>query len=101
MLKFYKDVKVIEHPLNDLLGDDTYTQDSISLKNLSKALKDKPFYGITLNDRVIKTIYKDDLMIASKPLADSLAKEWDSQTDSFNPSSLRLNTLVSKAVRSQ
>ena len=101
MRKFFKDVQVIEHPLTSVLGQENFTDQEISLKNLSKAQTGKSFYGIQLDNRIIKTIYKDDLLIASKPLAESLAREWDSQNNEFNPQSLKLNTLISKSIRSE
>jgi chaperone required for assembly of F1-ATPase len=50
----------------------------IDMTNLGKIRdgKDK-FYAITLDGRLMKSMYKDPLFIPSKALAIALAEEWD------------------------
>jgi chaperone required for assembly of F1-ATPase len=36
------------------------------------------YYAVTLDGRVTKTLYKDDLCIPSRALAVAIAEEWDS-----------------------
>ena len=67
--KFYNEVKVVEHPLSKDLEPHWFTSDPICLDNLTPACENTPFFGITLNKRLIKSIYKDDLLISSRPLA--------------------------------
>jgi chaperone required for assembly of F1-ATPase len=50
---------------------------SIGVKELSKAIEGECFYGVQLDNRVIKTLYKDDLLIPTKALAEAVAEEWD------------------------
>ena len=52
--------------------------DEINMTNLSKIREgvDK-FYAVTLDNKVMKTMYKDPLYIPSRPLAIALAEEWD------------------------
>jgi len=40
-------------------------------------LSDK-YWAVSLDGKVIKTIYKDDLLLPTKALAIALAEEWDS-----------------------
>ena len=48
------------------------------MTNLGKIREGKDkFYGITLDGRLMKTMYKDPLHIPSRPLALALAEEWD------------------------
>ncbi len=64
---------MIEHPLGDsklALAPGT----EVNLTNLSKSQK---YYAVTLDGRVTKTIYKDDLFVPSRALAVAIAEEWD------------------------
>jgi chaperone required for assembly of F1-ATPase len=46
------------------------------LNNLS--LSHDKYYGVTLDGKVTKTLYKDDLLLPTKALAIALAEEWES-----------------------
>lgn len=54
---------------------------------------------MTLDGRVTKTVYKDDLLIPSRALAVALAEEWDMQRDKIDLKDLKLNHMLAKAVR--
>ena len=54
---------------------------------------------MTLDGRVTKTVYKDDLLIPSRALAVALAEEWDMQGDKIDLKDLKLNHMLAKAVR--
>ena len=68
----------------------------MSLENLS--LSDN-YYAVTLDGKVTKTMYKDELLLPSKALAVALAEEWEAQKDFINLKSLHLNNYLAKCVR--
>lgn len=72
--RFYKKVDIVEHPLS---GDAPKLPpgEAISVNNLS--LSDK-YFAVTLDGKVTKTMYKDNLLIPSKAMAVALAEEWES-----------------------
>ena len=70
--RFYKKVDVIEHPLS---AEATQHTGLVDLSNLSKSDK---YYAVTLDGRVTKTLYKDNLLLPSRALAVAVAEEWDS-----------------------
>lgn len=72
--RFYKKVDVIEHPDSDELPK-LPAGEKVTLDNLS--LSHDKYYAITLDGRVAKTFYKDQLAIPSRALAIALAEEWD------------------------
>ena len=82
--RFYKKVDIIEHPLSGQ-AKTLPKGEKVTLNNLS--LSDK-YWAVTLDNKVIKTIYKDDLLLPTKALAVSLAEEWESQHESINLKSL-------------
>lgn len=91
----------------DLLKDNIIDgNEPIGLGNLSKIRIDREnesmenYYAITLDGRVIKTMYKDDLFIPSKALAIALAEEWDAQLHTIDLRAMHLNNMVAKGVRS-
>lgn len=47
------------------------------MNNLSKRDHDGKFWAVQLDSRVIKTLYKDDMMIPSYALALAIADEWE------------------------
>ena len=57
------------------------------------------FYGVKLDNRVIKTMYKDDLFIPSRALAVALAEEWESQGEFLDIRQLYINNMMAKGVR--
>lgn len=57
------------------------------------------FYGIKLDGRLVKTLYKEDLLIPTRALAVALAEEWDAQLDTIDLRAMQLNTMLAKGVR--
>ena len=49
------------------------------------------YWGVALDGRVIKTIYKDRLALPSRALAVGLAEEWEAQEERFDIKNLHLN----------
>jgi hypothetical protein len=89
--RFYKKVAIEEHPLSeDALR--LHKGEKIDFKNLS--FTSDRYWAVTLDGKVTKTMYKDNLLIPSKAMAVALAEEWESQLDNINLKSLHL---VSKA----
>lgn len=86
--KFYKRAEVIEHPESDQLQK-LKESEEVTYNNLS--LSKGPYWGIALDGRTIKTIYKDKLLIPSRALAVALCEEWEAQEDRFDLKSLHLN----------
>ena len=72
--RFYKNVDIIEHPLSADLPK-LPKDEEVSLNNLS--LSHDKYYALTLDGRVVKTLFKDTLAIPSKSLAIALAEEWE------------------------
>jgi hypothetical protein len=73
--RFYKKADVIEHPLSDKV-EKLQATEKITLNNLS--MSHDTYWAVTLDGRVTKTLFKDDLLIPSKSLAIALAEEWES-----------------------
>ena len=59
------------------------------------------YFAVALDGRPIKTLYTDDLLIPSRPLALALAAEWDEQLDSVDLRGMSLNTMVAKGVKAR
>jgi chaperone required for assembly of F1-ATPase len=57
------------------------------------------YYGVTLDGKVTKTMYKDNLFLPTKALAIALAEEWESQKDTINLKSLHLHNYLGKCFR--
>lgn len=93
--RFYKKVDVIEHPLS--AAQDKLDGEAVTLNNLSKA---DTYFAVTLDGRVTKTLYKDDLVVPSRALAVAIAEEWDMQGERVDMKTLKLNQMLAKAVRS-
>ncbi len=66
---------MIEHPLSDKV-EKLQATEKITLNNLS--MSHDTYWAVTLDGRVTKTLFKDDLLIPSKSLAIALAEEWES-----------------------
>ena len=94
--RFYKKADVIEHPLSSSV-EKLQTSEKISLNNLS--MSHDSYWAVTLDGRVTKTMYKDDLLIPSRSLAVALAEEWESQGETIDIKSLHLNQMIAKAWR--
>merc|ERR1711907_700692 len=84
---FYKKVDVVEHPVMKMLQPSdlknanfmTESDSEIDLTNLSQIREGKDvFFAVTLDEKPIKTMYKDALYIPSRALAVALAEEWES-----------------------
>jgi len=74
--RFYKKVTVVEHPKQLDFPDRIISLDEkVGLHNLSSS---NQFYSVQLDGRSVKTLYKDDLLIPSLPLAMAVAEEWES-----------------------
>ena len=71
--------------------------EKVSFNNLSKS--HGPYYGIALDGRPLKTMYKDKLIISSRALAVALCEEWEAQEERFDLKTLFLNQMIAKAVR--
>ena len=54
---------------------------------------------MTLDGRVTKTLYQDVLPLPSRALAVAMAEEWAAQGDVIDMKTLKLNTIMAKAVR--
>ena len=72
--RFYKKVDIMEHPQTEQQKK-LAKGEQVSFNNLS--LSDK-YWAVSLDGKIIKTIYKDDLLLPTKALAIALAEEWDS-----------------------
>ena len=73
--RFYKKVDVVEHPMSSEAPKIT-PGEAVSVNNLS--LSDK-YWAVTLDGKVTKTMYKDNLLIPTKAMAVALAEEWEGQ----------------------
>jgi chaperone required for assembly of F1-ATPase len=76
-------VSVVEHPRTQELGEEWFvpkssTEESVGLSNLSKAYEGDTFYAVQLDNRIVKSLYKDDLLLPSRALAVAVAEEWES-----------------------
>ena len=82
--RFYKDVNIIEHPKTKELGQEWFMEriddstKNVTLEDLSRVYEGETFYAVQLDKRIIKTMYKDELLIPSKALAVVIAEEWES-----------------------
>lgn len=65
----------MEHPLSGE-AQKIPKEEKVDYKNLSKS-HDK-YYAVTLDGKVTKTMYKDNLLIPNYALAVALAEEWES-----------------------
>lgn len=104
--RFYKEVRVLEHPRAAQLEDSWFLPygTAPSLANLSQvALSESKergaYWAISLDDRIIKTMYKDDLFIPSRALAVALAEEWESQADVIDLRDFHMNNMLAKGIR--
>ena len=68
--RFYKTAEVIKHP-DAAVGANENRASSIDLKNLSHLVGNETFWAILFDGKhVIRTMYKDKLLIPTKSLAD-------------------------------
>ena len=72
--RFYKKVDVVQHPLTEEIQK-LKAGESIDFKNLSYS--SEPYWAVTLDGKVTKTMYKDNLLIPTKAMAVALAEEWE------------------------
>jgi len=73
--RFYKRASIVPHPDSDSLTKLAATED-VTFDNLS--LSHGQYWAVALDNRIIKTMYKDVMPIPSRALAIALAEEWDS-----------------------
>ena len=66
---------IAEHPLS-ADAPKIPKDEPISFNNLSMS-RDK-YWAVTLDGKVTKTMYKDNLLIPTKAMAIALAEEWES-----------------------
>jgi chaperone required for assembly of F1-ATPase len=80
----------MEHPLQ---GDASKLAagEQINFNNLSRSDK---YWAVTLDGKVTKTMYKDNLFIPSKALAVAIAEEWESQHENIDLKSLHIVSTV-------
>ena len=72
----------------------------IGLDNLSKIREGQEnFWAVTLDGRVMKTMYKDPLYIPSRAMAVAIAEEWEQQVDTIDMRAMHLNNMLAKAVK--
>src|SRR5882757_839298 len=55
-------------------------------------------FGITLDDKALKTPAKAPLILPTEALARAIADEWDAQVDTIRPDRMRLMQLASTAL---
>ena len=72
--RFYKKVDIVEHPLQ---GEAPQMQkgEKVGFNNLSTSDR---YWAVTLDGKVTKTMYKDNLFLPTKALAVAIAEEWES-----------------------
>ena len=85
--RFYKKVDVIEHPQSEQAEFKLTPGTPVDFSNLSKSDK---YWAVTLDGKVTKTMYKDDLLLPTRALAVALAEEWEQQQESINLKSLHI-----------
>jgi chaperone required for assembly of F1-ATPase len=73
--RFYKKVDVVEHPLTKE-HKKLNSNEKVTLNNIS--LSHDKYYAVTLDGKVIKTLYKDNLLLPTRAVAVALAEEWES-----------------------
>lgn len=93
--RFYKKVDIIEHPLSAEHPQILPQNAPIDFKNLSLSQK---YYAVTLDGKVTKTMYKDDLLIPTRAMAVALAEEWESQNEFINLKSLHLVSFINSSL---
>ena len=86
--RFYKRASVVPHPDSDSLPKLAASEDS-TFENLS--LSHGKYWAVALDNRIVKTMYKDVMPIPSRALAVALAEEWDNQKDKIDLKTLHLN----------
>ena len=63
--KFYRHAEVIEHPESDFL-EKLKPEEKVTYNNLSKT--HGPYWGVALDGRPIKTIYKERMAVPSRAI---------------------------------
>ena len=72
--RFYKKVDVVEHPHNEKTDRKLDSGTHIDFSNISKSEK---YWAVTLDGKVTKTMYKDELLLPTRAIAVALAEEWE------------------------
>lgn len=86
----------MQHPDSDSLPKLSASED-VTFDNLS--MSHGPYWAVSLDGRIIKTMYKDVMAIPSRALAVALAEEWESQEEKIDLKSLHLNQVMARAIR--
>ena len=87
---------MVPHPDSDSLPKLAPTDDS-TFENLS--MSDGKYWAVALDNRIVKTMFKDLMPIPSRALAVALAEEWDSQKEKIDLKTLHLNHMYARAIR--
>ena len=101
--KFYKKVEVLQHtekPLESEIYNELHKNTKIDVSNLSQVRENESYWGISLDGRAVKTMYKDELFIPSRCLAVAMAEEWENQQEYLDVNNLHLNNMFAKGTRS-
>ena len=72
--RFYKKVDVIEHPNSEKAEHRLAPGTPIDFTNISASEK---YWAVTLDGKVTKTMYKDELLLPTRAIAVALAEEWE------------------------
>ena len=59
------------------------------------------FYAVTLDGRVMKTIYKDPMYIPCRALAVAVAEEWEHQFETIDMRNMHINTMLAKSAKAK
>ena len=68
----------------------------MSFQNLS--LSHDKYWAVKIDNHILKTPLKEDMMIPSRALAVAIAEEWDSQGETMDITTLHLYNMMTKAV---
>ena len=74
--------------------------EALSLNNLSQVRQNEDYWAVTLDDKIINTMFKDAQLLPSRALALAMAEEWEAQQDILDIKALHLNSMVAKGIRS-
>ena len=74
-------------------------EDPITTENLSQS--HDTYWAVKIDNHILKTSLKEDLLIPSRALAVAIAEEWDSQGETMDITTLHLYNMMTKAVAAQ
>ena len=96
--RFYKEATVTEHPMSSSVKKLQW-EDPITTENLSQS--HDTYWAVKIDNHILKTSLKEDLLIPSRALAVAIAEEWDSQGETMDITTLHLYNMMTKAVAAQ